>query len=279
MNTVYSPESRLRSPRKLLHSMWMDMLASRELAWQLTIRDISARYRQSVLGILWAFFPPIVTTIIFVLLNKKGAINIGETNIPYPAFVMLGTVLWWLFVESLNAPLKIVMKNKLMLAKVNFPREAFILSAIAQVLFDFSIRFLIVIAVFILFHIPLTWGILLSLFAIIILMLLGIMIGMFFVPFGVLYTDVSSAIATVTSLWFFVTPVVYPTPTRFPYSILININPVSPLLSGARELATQGTISSTLPFFIISGLTILGLLVMWVVYRLSLPIIIERIGA
>jgi lipopolysaccharide transport system permease protein len=273
---VYSPESQLRSPMKLMRSMWCDMKASRELAWRLTIRDISARYRQSLFGVLWAFLPPIATALIFVVLNREGALNIGDTEIPYPAFVMVGTVLWQLFIDSLNAPLRMVIASKPMLAKINFPREALILSAVAQVLFDFGIRLVILVGVFIIFKIQLMPGMVFAVFAIIMLMLLGIMIGMLLTPIGVLYSDVLSALTTVTTLWFFVTPVVYPAPESWPYSLLGIVNPVSPLLVGARDLLTLGTISNIVPFIAVSVITLIGLIVMWVLYRVALPILTER---
>src|ERR1044071_9102139 len=81
--TVYTPESELRSPLRLVRAMWQDLLVSRELAWRLMVRDIRARYRTSVLGVLWAFVSPIMTAAVFVVLNKTGAINIGVTDIPY----------------------------------------------------------------------------------------------------------------------------------------------------------------------------------------------------
>ena len=277
--TVYTPESQLRSPRRLVRAMWRDLLASRELAWRLMVRDISARYRQAVFGILWAFLPPIATAAVFVVLNRAAIINVGATDIPYPAFVMFGTVLWQLFVDSLNAPLKAVTANKSILAKVNLPREALILSAVGQVGFDFGIRLLILAAVFVLFRVPLTWGLLLAPFAVLMLMLLGIMIGLLLTPVGALYADVSAALSVITSFWFYVTPVVYPPPEQGILSVLISLNPVSPLLVGARDLATRGTLSDAGPFAIVSGLTLLGLLVMWVLYRVSLPILIERMGA
>jgi len=96
----------------MAQQMWRDLIDSRELAWRLTIRDISAQYRQSLMGILWAFFPPIATALIFIVLNNRKIINIGETDIPYPAFAMFGTVLWQIFIESLNSPLKVVTKSK-----------------------------------------------------------------------------------------------------------------------------------------------------------------------
>lgn len=277
--TVYTPESQLRSPGRLAAAMWRDLVASRELAWRLMVRDISARYRQSILGILWAFLPPIASAGVFIILNRAAVINVGTTNIPYPAFVMFGTVLWQVFVDSLNAPLKAVTANKSILAKINLPREAIILSAVGQVAFDFGIRLLILVGVFVVFRIPVTWGLALAPFPILMLILLGIMIGLLLTPLGVLYTDVAAALSVITSLWFFLTPVVYPAPEHGVLSVLISLNPVSPLLVGARDLATQGTLSDVGPFAIVSSITLLGLLVMWVLFRVSLPILIERMGA
>ncbi len=114
---VYTPESKLRSPVTMAKEMWKDLLTSRELAWRLMVRDISAQYRQSLLGIYWAFLPPLATALVFVILNSRKIINIGETDTPYPAFVMFGTVLWQVFVDSLNAPLKVVTASKPMLSK------------------------------------------------------------------------------------------------------------------------------------------------------------------
>src|SRR5262245_36621725 len=139
--TVYAPESELRSPRQLVRSMGRDLLAARELAWRLLVRDISARYRQSLLGVTWAFLTPIVSAAVFVLLNQQGTLNVDATSvpIPYPAWVIVGTVLWQLFADSLNMPLRAVAGGKAMLGKINFPREALLLSGIGQVLFDFGI--------------------------------------------------------------------------------------------------------------------------------------------
>jgi len=277
--TVYTPEPLLSSPGKLLRSMCRDLLASRELAWRLTVRDIRARYRQSALGILWAFLPPIATTVIFVILKRQGATNVADTNIPYPAFLMISTVFWQLFTRSLNAPMRAVSSGKAMLGRVNFPREALILSAIGGVLFEFGVRVLVLIPVFIIFPVPVTGWLLLAPFAVLALILLGITIGMMLVPVGALYTDVSAALPTLTGLWFFLTPVVYPVPSRWPFSLLIHLNPVSPLLAGARDLATGAGLPHAVPFAMACALMLVGLFVMWIVYRVSLPILTERFGA
>lgn len=277
--TLYTAESVLRSPGTLLRSMWRDLLASRQLAWQLTVRDIKARYRQSALGILWAFLVPLATAGIFIILKGSGIVTLGDTEIPYVAFAIIGTTLWGSFSESLNAPLAALNTNKIMLAQLNFPREALILSGMGQVLFNTCIRLVIVFAIFLIFHLEPTWGMLLAPLAMLMLMLLGIVIGMALIPLGMLYTDITQVLGVVTTIWLFVTPVLYPAPEQGFLAALTTVNPVAPIIVGARDLLTLGTLPDVVPFAIVSGLTIVGLLVMWVIYRVSLPILIERISA
>ena len=186
---VYTPESQLRTPGLLLRSMWRDLKASRELAWRLFVRDISARYRQSLLGVFWAFLPPIITGLVFIILQSKKIINFGETDILYPVFVLVGTTLWQLFSESLNAPLNSVTRAKSMLAKINFPREALIVSAFYHVLFSLLIKLVILVGIFLFFGVQATWGLLLAPLAIVMIILLGMTIGLLLTPLGMLYTD------------------------------------------------------------------------------------------
>jgi lipopolysaccharide transport system permease protein len=243
------------------------------------VRDISARYRQSILGVFWAFLPPILTGLVFIILQSKNVVNFGETDIPYPVFVLVGTILWQIFTESLNAPLKITISAKQMLAKINFPREALIAAAFYEILFNLLIKSIVLAGIFIFFKFQVTWGLLLAPMAILMLIFLGMTIGLFITPFGILYSDVSSALTIVIQLLFFITPVVYPPPQSFPYSLVATLNPVSPILIGARDLITKGNLTNIEPFLIVSGFTFMALFIAWIIYRLAFPIIIERTNA
>jgi homopolymeric O-antigen transport system permease protein len=277
--TVYTSDSEVRSPVRLIRSMWQDLLASRELSWRLFVRDVAAQYRQSLFGIVWAFIPPIVTSLIFIFLQSRNIVNFGETDIPYPVYVLVSVVLWQIFAESLNMPLKSVTSAKPLLAKINFPREALIISAFYMTLFNMMIKLSIIVVFILIFRLPITWGLLVAPLAVLMLDLLGFAIGLVLTPVGVLYTDIGSAIPIFIQLFFFVTPVVYPPPQEFPFSLIAIVNPVSPLLIAARDLITVGTISNPIAFTFMSGLTVMLLLVAWLIYRLSLPIIIERMSA
>ena len=276
---TYTPDSQLRHPRQLVRSMVADLLTSRELAWRLLVRNISAQYRQSMLGYLWAFLPPIVTTAVWVFLNSQQIFNVGATDVPYPAYVMLGTLLWQGFVDALNSPLKLITSSRSMLTKINFPREALILAGLGEVLFNFAIRLVLMLVVFVWFRIAVPPTILLAPVGILALMALGLMIGLLLTPLGMLYSDIGRGLTIITTLWFYVTPVVYPPPTTWPASLLAQINPVSPLLLTTRELLTTGTVSQPGNFLLITGITFGLMLVGWVLYRVAMPHLVERMGA
>ncbi len=109
---TYTPESFLRYPTRMLWEMQRDLLASRELAWRLLVRDISAKYRQSFLGFFWAIIPAVVTAAGFTMAKNNGIVNIGTTDLPYPAYVMFSMTLWQTFLEALNAPMQGVNHRK-----------------------------------------------------------------------------------------------------------------------------------------------------------------------
>ena len=277
--TVHRPESRMRNPLQLFKDMWRDLLGSRELAWRLMVRDISAKYRQSFLGFLWAVIPAMVLAATFTFAKNGGVVNIGDTGIPYPAYVMFSMTLWQTFVEALQGPIQAVAAAKVMVAKISFPREALVLAKLGEVFFNFGIKLVLIIGLFIWFQIPVTWSVILAPVALIHLILLGTAIGVMLAPMSGLYEDFSKGITLVTSFWLFLTPVVYPVPTDGAFGSIVKLNPVTPLLVTTRELATTGIISNPQGFWIASLIAIFGLLLAWLIYRLAMPYVVERISS
>lgn len=276
---IYTPESRLRHPWQLMRAMGRDLLAARELAWRLMVRDISSQYRQSFLGIFWAFVPPIVAAAGLTLASNADILNIGETDLPYPVYVLFSMSLWQTFVESLNGPVQAVIAAKPMLARINFPREAIILSQLGQVGFNFAIKLLLIVSVFLWFKIPVAATVVLAPVALLHLVALGTAVGLLLAPLGALYEDVPRGLTLVISAWLFITPVIYPPPQTGLFSYLVRLNPVSPLLVTTRELATTGVLSAPVGFWLASGLALVGLGASWLLYRIAMPFVIERISA
>ncbi|MUL35205.1 polysialic acid transporter [Gloeocapsopsis sp. AAB1 = 1H9] len=259
--------------------MGRDLLASRELAWRLMVRNITAQYRQSFLGIAWAFLPPIVMAAGFTIASDANVINVGATDLPYPAYVMFSTALWQTFVEAINGPVQAVTVAKPMLARVNFPREAIVVAKVGEVFFNFGIKLLLIVALFLWFQITVSWTVILAFVALIHLVMLGTFFGLLLAPLGALYQDVSKGITLITGFWLFLTPVVFPVPRQGTFGILVNLNPVTPLLVTTRELATTGVVSEPYGFWVASLFAFMGLLLAWIAFRVSMPFVIERISS
>jgi lipopolysaccharide transport system permease protein len=276
---IYTPASQVRSPLGLVGAMLRDLLASRDLAWRLAVRDVSALYRQSILGVFWAFIPPLVSALLFIVLQQRRVVNIPDPGMPYALFVLVGTTLWQAFADAVNAPLKVMTQAKPFLAKINFPREALILSALYQSLFGFLFKALLIVGALVYFHVPIGWNSLLALGPVFLLICLGTSIGLVLTPLGMLITDIASMLLVALQLGFFLTPVIYPPPESFPYSLLASWNPVSPYLLASRELLVLGTVSNPYAVLAVTGALAAVTLAGWVVYRVSMPIVIERISA
>lgn len=277
---VYKPESEIRHPVVLLQKMGHDLLASRELAWQLMKRDISAQYRQSFLGFAWAFIPPLVTAAGFTFASNSGVLSIGETEFTYPAFVMFSMTLWQVFTEAITLPIQNVNAAKMMLAKINFPREALIMAAVGQVFFNFLIKLILISGLFLWFRLPVPATIVLAPVALIHLVLLGTLFGTLLAPLSALYQDFVKGVPLLIGVWLFITPVVYPQPASDGwFGWLVRLNPVTPLLVTTRELATTGVISSSQGFWFASLFAFVGLLFAWLLYRLAMPYAIERMSS
>ena len=278
LETIYTPESRIRKPHKLIRDMYSDIRASKELAWRLFIRNISTLYRQTVLGYIWAFLPPIATTLLWVFLNNSKVVSFASTSIPYPVYVMVGTLLWQVFIDAMNCPLKIVSSSKSMIIKINFPHEALIIAGLLEVFFNFLIRIILFVGILIFYKVSLSITVLLAPIGILSLILLGLMIGIFLTPIGVLYKDIGNALIIFTTIWFYLTPVIYPPPSSFPANLLVKLNPVSPLIITTRDWITSGSVTDLSGFLLISIISLLLIIIGWILFRISMPHIIERSG-
>lgn len=275
---VYSPEPLLGHPVTLVRNIVRDILAGRELAWRLFIRDLSAQYRQTYFGYVWAFLPPLVASFTFIFLNSQGIVNIDTGGIPYPAFAMMGTLLWQVFVDAIQSPPAALNGARAMLAKINFPREAILLGGLYMVLFNFFVRLLLVAGVMVFWKIQPSTTILFFPVAMATLLLTGFCIGLALLPIAGFYGDVQRALPMITGFWMLLTPVVYPARTEGLAGILATWNPVSPLITTARESLTGLELSLLGPFAIVAAGSLIVAFLGLVGFRIAMPHLIARMG-
>ena len=275
---VYTARSEILHPDQAIRAMFRDLGASRELAWRLFIRDLSAHYRQSFLGYVWAFVPPLATTMTFVFLRSQGLFTTKATSIPYPAYVVIGMLFWQVFVDALHCPLKAVTAAKPLLSKVQFPPEAILLAGLGEVLFSFLIRLILLAGVFVWYSLSPPLTVLLLPVAAASLLVLGFALGILVTPLGILYTDVTQALTVITGFWLLLTPVTYPPSDSGLAGVLSRWNPVSPLLIAGREWVTVGASQHLTGFVIVTLLSFVVLLAGWMAYRVAMPHLVARIG-
>lgn len=278
-HTVYTPESGLRQPRVLLSELVEALPQTHALGYRLFLRNLKGMYRQSLLGMFWSIIPPLVTSLIWILLNGQRVVNIEVPGVSYPLFVIIGTILWQTFAEGVNGPVRGVTSGKSMLAKINFPRESLILSGIYEVIFNALVKIALLVVVFAVFQQLPVWSTLLGLLGFAALILLGSTIGLLLTPLAMLYTDVQRGIAIVLQFAIYLSPVIYPEPKSGMVAELMKFNPVAPLLTTTRNLLIGAPTPGLESFFWISGVSLLLFLLGILVFRLTMPIIIERIGS
>ena len=276
--TIYEPDHILKTGIRIWPEMFKELSEHRELTWSLMVRDISARYKQSALGILWAVLMPLVMLAIFMWVKGKNILPIGDTLMPYAAFVFFGQMIWLLFSQGLINTAHSLVAAGSMLTKINFPREVLVFSAIGQTIFEFVIRIPLLVIIFI-------WsgflpGPMVILTPIILLPLVILIVGLGFVLalFNALFRDVSSVLGISIQLGILVTPVFYPPPATMPYAFLINfINPVSGILNAARDLTTIGQMTDPLAYLFATISSLLIFFSGWRLFHLVEPRIAERI--
>ncbi len=277
--TIYSPESELARPWLLMKGMARDLAASRELAWRLFLRNISAKYRQTFMGYLWAVFPPLLTSAIWIFLNSQKILNFSETDIPYPLYVLVGTIIWQVFVNAINIPILVVRDSASMIAKINFPREALILAAFFEILFNLAIQLILLAAVFLYFRVSVSIQCIWAFGGLLSVIMAGMMTGILLTPLSILYGDIQQGLPMILQPLFYLTPIVYSPPETGIGAILATINPISPLIRFTRELITTGEFVCSASTLIISVFTGIMLLFGWILYRVAMPHLVERISA
>ena len=278
MRRIYTPEPLLRHPVAMMREIADDMWAGRELAWRLFLRDLRAGYRQTLLGYVWAFLPPLVAAATFIFLQSQGITRIEVVGISYAAFALMGTLLWQIFVDALTSPSASFGAAKAMLVKINFPREAVLVGGLYMVIFNALIRMVIIAAVIILWNIlvgPTLAFLPVALFG---LLAAGFALGLFITPISALYGDAARAIPIVAGFWMLLTPVVYPPQMGGIAGWLATWNPVSPLIVTARECLTGQTLTMLGPFFVVIAASLLLILVGLIGFRIAMPHLIERMG-
>lgn len=208
---------------------------------QLVRIAIIGEFKRSYIGIAWLFILPIVSVIIWIILNSAGIIEPGDTGIPYPAYVLLSTSIWEFFAGMYRSTSNILNSRGDMLITTRFPHEVLVAEKILVHLIRFIIPFFINIAVLLFFGVRFTWLALVFPLTMVPLLFLGVGIGLIVSLLRVVAEDAARLFDGGIVFLMFLTPVVYAPNVDINWlAAVINFNPLTYLVGFSRDILIQG---------------------------------------
>ncbi|MGE5217014.1 MAG: ABC transporter permease [Chloroflexota bacterium] len=240
VEALYTPQGVWRGGVGGWQIMFQELAECRRLIWLLILRDISVRYRQSILGYVWAVVPQTATVAVFAFLHSSRVLPIGGTKIPYIAYSLWGISVWQLFAGCLANCANSLTASGSLVTKINFPREALVIAALGQPAFDFVVRLVPVVGVFMWSGVLPSWQSLFMPLLLAPIVLLALGLGFVLSIANLVIRDTANALGTVLTIGMFLTPVLYPPPVRWPFYLINLCNPLSPLLAASQDLVTEG---------------------------------------
>jgi len=207
---------------------WKEMLVHRELLAFLIWRDISIRYKQTILGSAWAILQPLLLMLIFTFVFRRfvGG-NIRDIHVPYPVFVFAGLIPWTLFSQGYAQAALSLSNQQHLLTKVYFPRLFIPVAAASVFLVDLGYSLGIYAFVLLYYRVMPSWTIVFLPLLIVLTLIATLSLGVMLAALTVFYRDVRHIVPFLTQILMFLTPVIYPVsalPAK--YHQLLALNPM-----------------------------------------------------
>ena len=212
----------------------------RELLKHLVRRELTQRYKQSVLGYFWVILAPAA---------KMGVMSFflqyvfarPASGVPYPIYLFCGVLVWDLFAQSLTACTNSLVANASLIKQIYFPREVLIASDIAAKIVDFALSSVVFVAMMIFYRLQVSWFICWLPVILLIQIIFTYALGLFLAAANLFYRDIQFLWNLVVLLWMYCTPVLYST-ENFPASVawVFKINPLAILINAYRQVILAG---------------------------------------
>ena len=232
---------------------WRDLWQYRELFRVLAWRDVAVRYKQTVIGAAWALIRPFLTMIVFTVIFGKLANLPSVGTAPYAIMVFAGMLPWTFFSSALSDTSNSLVGNANLISKVYFPRLIVPMAAIGVALVDFTINFLMMVALMIWYRFLPGWQIVLLPGFVALALLASLGPGLWLTSLNVKYRDVRYIIPFLVQLGLYVSPVGYSSdivPEQ--WRLLYSLNPVVGVIDGFRWCILGGQSQLYLPGFLLS---------------------------
>jgi lipopolysaccharide transport system permease protein len=235
---------------------WGDLWRFRELFYILAWRDVSVRYKQTAIGILWAILRPLLAMLIFVVIFGRIA-KLPSHGIPYPVLVFSAMLPWQFFANALLEASNSLVGNTNLISKVYFPRFIIPASAVITSLIDFLVSCVLLAGLLCWFHVLPDWRILFLPMFTVLAFLAALGPGLLLTALNVKYRDFRFVVPFIVQFGLFVSPVGFSSeviPEK--WRLLYSSNPIVGVIDGFRWSICRGGTGIYLPGFLLSLLMI-----------------------
>jgi ABC-2 type transport system permease protein len=236
----------------------------RDLIFFLVRRDLTARYKRSVLGIAWTMLNPLGMMIVLsIVFSQVFRMSIAY----YPAFVLSGLIAWTFFSQTSSSAIFALVWGGDLLQRIYIPRSAFAISSIGTGLINLLLSLVPLVAVMLVIGTPLHLTFLLAPLAMILLGLFSLGIGLLISTIGIYFADIVEMYSIVILAWMYLTPIIY-TLDLLPENIRrwLFLNPMVHLVELFRNLVFYGVVPPLETWLVAIGISLGMFLVGWLVF-------------
>ena len=254
------PRTRRQPSKGWAWPKFRELWEYRELVYFFAWRDIKVRYKQTVLGALWAIIQPFFTMVIFSLFFGRLA-KVPSDGLPYPIFSYAALVPWTFFANALTQASNSLVLSSNMIKKIYFPRLALPIATMLAGVIDFAIAFIVLLGMMLFYGLVPTLNIVWLPFFLLLALVTSLGVGLWLAAMNVQFRDVHYTIPFLTQAWLFMTPIAYPSSLLSePWRTLYGLNPMAGVVEGFRW-ALLGTDTAPGPMTIVSAVVALALFV------------------
>lgn len=229
----------IEPPKKSIKINWQELWIYRDLFLVLAWRDISVRYKQTLLGALWAILQPVMTMLVFTFIfNRMAGIESGDGT-PYPIFLYTGLLLWQYFSATINNAAQSMVTNTSLIQKVYFPRLVIPATGATTAFIDLAVASAVLAAMMAYYgFVPQIIGVVIVPLLLLIATFSALGVGLVLASLNVKYRDVRYALPFFVNIGLYMTPVIYPVSmlNKYPFvkMLFLWLNPMASVINSAR---------------------------------------------
>lgn len=212
----------------------------RELLWNLANREITQRYKQSVLGYAWVILNPLFQLVVMSFVFGS-ILKIPSLGVPFIIFLSVALLPWNLFTMGITSSSSVLVANASLITKIYFPREILVYATIIAKMVDFAYSCIVLVLFLFIFHVPLTIYYLWIVPIFIIQLIFTTGLSLLVAAFNLFYRDIQYLLNLIILVWMYLTPIMYPVeiiPEK--YRFIMSLNPMAVIINAYRQVILSG---------------------------------------